>query len=186
MLCWGFSRGTPRQATWETYVSEGRNYEREMAGQFGLWFRLPRKLQGSCTCRKSATWDRRLYFPSEKSDGFGRVRTREASMLTTRPPKPLPWNKFVTRFALAYVTKPIFWQLVGIRGTVYPIICLLVLPSPNPLIHYHVWSVIYSSARLYSSLCPGTVWIQTGMWIANRPWVAYVISQWGLPNMPGP
>jgi hypothetical protein len=42
----------------------------------------------SFTCRKSATWDRRLYSPSEgrhaedffrpeKSDGFGRFRTRE-------------------------------------------------------------------------------------------------------------
>jgi hypothetical protein len=60
----------------------------KMAGQFGLRFRLPRKWQGSFTCRKSATWDRRLYFPSEgrhavdffmaeKSDGFGRVRTRD-------------------------------------------------------------------------------------------------------------
>jgi hypothetical protein len=39
------------------------------------------------SCRKSATWDRRLYFPSEgrpavdispeKSDGFGQVRTRD-------------------------------------------------------------------------------------------------------------
>ena len=31
------------QATWETSISEIRNYEREMAGQFCLWFRLPRK-----------------------------------------------------------------------------------------------------------------------------------------------
>jgi len=41
-------------------------------------------IQGSFTCRKSATWDRRLYFPSEgrraedfcalkNPDGFGRV-----------------------------------------------------------------------------------------------------------------
>jgi hypothetical protein len=37
-----------------------------MAGKFGLRFRLPRKSQGSLTCRKSATWDRRLYFPSEE------------------------------------------------------------------------------------------------------------------------
>jgi hypothetical protein len=59
------SRGTPRQAKWETSVSEGRNYGREMAGQLGLWFRLPRKSQGSFTCRKSATWDRWLNFPSE-------------------------------------------------------------------------------------------------------------------------
>jgi hypothetical protein len=38
---------------------------REMASQFGLRFRLPRKSQGSFICRKSATWDRQLYFPSE-------------------------------------------------------------------------------------------------------------------------
>jgi hypothetical protein len=47
-----------------------------------------RYIQGSFTCRKATTWDQRLYFPSEgrraedfflpqKSDGFGRVRTRE-------------------------------------------------------------------------------------------------------------
>ena len=50
--------------------------------------RLPRNIQGSFTCRKSTTWDRRLYFPSEgrraddffrpeKSNGFGRVWTRK-------------------------------------------------------------------------------------------------------------
>jgi hypothetical protein len=59
------SRGAPRQVTWETSVSEGWNYGREMAGQFVVRFRLPPKSQGSFTCRKSATWDRRLYFPSE-------------------------------------------------------------------------------------------------------------------------
>ena len=31
------------QATWETSISERRNYGREMAGQFCLWFRLPHK-----------------------------------------------------------------------------------------------------------------------------------------------
>ena len=31
------------QATWETSISERRNYGREMASQFCLWFRLPRK-----------------------------------------------------------------------------------------------------------------------------------------------
>ena len=50
--------------------------------------RLPHNIHGSFTCRKSTTWDRRLYFPSEgrlaedffrpeKSNGFGRVWTRE-------------------------------------------------------------------------------------------------------------
>jgi hypothetical protein len=75
-----------------------------LAGQFDLRFRLPRKSQGSLTCRKSATWDRRLYFPSEGRDVvdfFARKIQRhrpgsnprtwvlEASMLTTRPPSVL-------------------------------------------------------------------------------------------------
>jgi hypothetical protein len=75
-----------------------------MAGQFGLRFRLPRKLQGSFTCRKSATWDRQLYFPSEgrhavnffarkiqrlRSGSNPRSWGPEAGMLTTRPLKPL-------------------------------------------------------------------------------------------------
>ena len=37
------SRGLHVQATWETSISERRNYGREMAGQFCLWFRLPCK-----------------------------------------------------------------------------------------------------------------------------------------------
>ena len=50
--------------------------------------RLPRNIQGSFTCCKSTTWDRRLYFPirreafwgffrPEKSNGVGRAWTRE-------------------------------------------------------------------------------------------------------------
>jgi len=59
---------------------------------------------GSFTCRKLTTWDRRLYFPSEKrrvEDFFvpkirrlrpdlnPRTWVPEASTLTSRPPKPL-------------------------------------------------------------------------------------------------
>jgi hypothetical protein len=94
------SRGAPHQTAWETSISERKNYGREMACQIYQTIRLPRNCWVLLTCRKSATCDRRLYFPSEgrhsedffppkKSDGFGRVWTREASMLTTRPPKPL-------------------------------------------------------------------------------------------------
>jgi hypothetical protein len=75
-----------------------------MAGQFGLRFRLPRKSEGSFTCRKSATLDRRLYFPSEGRHAVGffarkiqrlwpgsnlRSWVPEASMLITRPSKTL-------------------------------------------------------------------------------------------------
>jgi hypothetical protein len=64
------TRGAPHQTMWEASISERRNYGREMA--FNCDF------HGSFTCRKAATWDRRLYFFSpEKSDSFGRVWTRE-------------------------------------------------------------------------------------------------------------
>ena len=66
--------------------------------------RLPRNIQGSFTCRKSATWDKRLYFPSEgrrledffrpeKSDGFGGVEPAnlgtKSQHATSGKPKPL-------------------------------------------------------------------------------------------------
>jgi hypothetical protein len=66
--------------------------------------RIPCNFQGSLTCRKSATWDRWLYFPSEGRravDFFARKLGQlrlglnlqswvpESRMLTTRPPKPL-------------------------------------------------------------------------------------------------
>jgi hypothetical protein len=69
-----------------------------MAGQFDLRCRLPRISQGCFTCRKSATWDRRIYFPSEgrHSVDFFRPKIPTASagfepaiLDTTRPMKPL-------------------------------------------------------------------------------------------------
>ena len=58
--------------------------------------RLPRNIQGSFTCRKSTTWDIRLYFLSE--GGVLRIfspwkirRLRSGLNATTRPPKPLPF-----------------------------------------------------------------------------------------------
>ena len=55
-------------------------------------YRLPRFIQGSYTCRKSATWDWRLYFPSngrraedfftlKNPDGLGQVWTCELGYL---------------------------------------------------------------------------------------------------------
>ena len=57
-----------------------------------VWSRMPKWRLPSFTCRKSTTWDRRLYFPSEgrraedflalkNPDGFGRVWTRELGYL---------------------------------------------------------------------------------------------------------
>jgi hypothetical protein len=59
--------------------------------------RLPRNIQESFTCRKSTTWDRRLYFPSEgrRVEDFFALKNPTASVgtigqhATSRPPKPL-------------------------------------------------------------------------------------------------
>ena len=91
-------RRCTNQAAWEISASEGRNYTWNY-----LAIRNLRKSLGSFTCRKSGTWDRFFYFPPE--EGMLRIFTPvkiqrirpglipqtwvpEASMLTTRPPKP--------------------------------------------------------------------------------------------------
>ena len=72
--------------------------------------RLPGNIQGSFTCRKSTTWDRRLYFPSEgrrAEDFFFALKNPTASVgfepanlgtkgqhATSRPPKPLLFHLF--------------------------------------------------------------------------------------------
>ena len=69
----------------------------------GRWFlpenaRLPHNIQGSFTCRKSTTSDRRLYFPSEgrrAEDFFSPWKIQLANLgtkgqhATSRTPKPL-------------------------------------------------------------------------------------------------
>ena len=69
--------------------------------------RLPRSIQESFTCRKSTTWDRRLYFPSEgrRAEDFFVLKNPTASAgfepsnlgtkgqhATSRPPKPLKFR----------------------------------------------------------------------------------------------
>ena len=66
--------------------------------------RLPRSIPESFTCRKSTTWNRRLYFPSEgrRAEDFFALKNPTASAgfepanlgtkgqySTSRPPKPL-------------------------------------------------------------------------------------------------
>ena len=66
--------------------------------------RLPRNIQGSLTCRKSTTWDKRLYFSSEgrRAEDFFALKNLTASAgfdpanlgtkgqhATSRSPKPL-------------------------------------------------------------------------------------------------
>ena len=44
--------------------------------------RLPRNIQGSFTCRKSTTWEKRLYFPSEgrRAEDFFALKNSTASV----------------------------------------------------------------------------------------------------------
>ena len=56
--------------------------------------RLPSNIQGSFTCRKSTTWDRRLYFPSEgrRAEDLFALKNPTVSRgqpATSRPLKPL-------------------------------------------------------------------------------------------------
>ena len=72
---------------------------------------LPRKIQGSFTCCKSTTWDKRLYFPSDgrrteyffvlKNPGLNlRTWVPKASNATSRPPKPL---MYICMYVCMYV-----------------------------------------------------------------------------------
>jgi hypothetical protein len=83
-----FSRGAPHHAAREASFSEGRKLHTRILPSA----RNELQLMGSFTCPKFGTWDRLFDFPSEgrhAEDFFRRTREPEASMLTTRPPKPL-------------------------------------------------------------------------------------------------
>jgi hypothetical protein len=133
------SRGAPCQATWETSVSEGWNYGWEMAGQFGPWFRLPHKSQGSFTCRKSVTWDRQLYFPSKGRHAVyffvWKIRQLrpgsnpqsllpETSMLTTKLLKLLAWRLSEGR-AASHITKLYSYEMCTATEIGGLLLCLL-------------------------------------------------------------
>ena len=77
---------------------------REMAGDLEGKLRLPRNIQEPFTCRKSTTWNKRLYFPSEgrRAEEFFALKNPTASVVfepanlgtkgqhaISRPPKPL-------------------------------------------------------------------------------------------------
>ena len=66
----------------ETLVVKGGTTWGEVAGNFDRKLRLPRiHFPGSFTCRKYATWDKRLYFPSEgrRSEDFFALKNPTAS-----------------------------------------------------------------------------------------------------------
>ena len=95
-------RVSPHQSTQRRKVELWARNVRE----FCLICRIPRYIQGSFTCRKATTWDRRLYFPSEgrRDEDFFRPKNPTGSAgcepanlgtkgqhAISRPPKPLRW-----------------------------------------------------------------------------------------------
>ena len=81
--------------------------------------RLPRNIQGSFTCRKSTTWDRLLYLPSEgrRTEDFFVLKNPTSSVgfepanlgtkgqhATSRPPKPLNCSEIPSFYFL-----PLTW-----------------------------------------------------------------------------
>ena len=86
-------------------VKGGTTWARNCRRIFPENARLPRNIQGSFTCRKSTTCDKRLYFPSEgrRTEDFFALKNPTASAgvepanlvtkgqhATSRPTKPLP------------------------------------------------------------------------------------------------
>jgi hypothetical protein len=91
--------------TREILAAERWNCRRErLSSNFAWNARLPRRIQRSFTCRKSTTWDRRFYFPSEGRHAEDFFALKNATALagfepvnlgtkgqhaTSRPPKLL-------------------------------------------------------------------------------------------------
>jgi hypothetical protein len=80
-----------------------------MPGNFADKWRIPHHLKGPFTCRKSATWEFASelrhgedFFRPEKSDGFGRVRTRELGYQ-----RPACYSQITpTQILARYVARP--------------------------------------------------------------------------------
>ena len=102
------SLGNGRPLLERPLVAEGGTLRgREMFRQIWPRIRLPRNSR-AFTCRKSATWDRRLYFPSKgrHAEDFFALKNPTASAgfeptnlgtkgqhATSRPPKPITRKK---------------------------------------------------------------------------------------------
>jgi hypothetical protein len=102
----GFSSSTLRhqQPPHPTTTGENSSREKETMGKkcsvnFAVIWLVTYQMKGSFTCRKAATGDRELYFPSEgrHAENFFTLKNPTArvprvSMLTPRPEKPLRYS----------------------------------------------------------------------------------------------
>ena len=119
--------------------------------------RLPRSIEGSFTFRKSTTWDKRLYFPSEgrRAEDFFALKNPTASAgvepanlgtkgqhATSRPPKPLNYAYYkaltVRLFPSCYMMSQEMFQLP-----------ILKLPCSERTRRISVTRGLYSSSLFY-------------------------------------
>ena len=112
--------------------SQRWNYVGEKWPMNFVWnARLPRSIQESFTCRKSTTWDRLLYFPSEgrRAENFFALKNPTVSAgfepanlgtkgqhATSRPPKPL---YLLILFIYFLVLTSLYLLKVGVEGYCY-------------------------------------------------------------------
>jgi hypothetical protein len=118
----------PRDPSSERWNCVGQKWPMKFAWNA----RLPRSIQGSFTCRKSTTWDRRLYFPSEgrlRSGLNPRTWVPKASML------PLVHRTHSLYLGLQWINRKNFkasrWQfcVTHFLCIYFPILLLLVRPT---------------------------------------------------------
>ena len=87
--------------------------------------RLPRSIQESFTCRKSTTWDRRFYFPSEgrRAEDFFALKNPTASAgfepgrNGTDPKQDISYDKFWTNSSRTYFCPSLYLTLQSHRGS---------------------------------------------------------------------
>ena len=143
--------------------------------------RLPRNIQESFTCRKSTTWDRRLYFPSEgrRAEDLFALRNPTASArfepanlgtegqhATSRPPKPL---KLPT--LLKYTTHPT--HLVE-----FYIWCHILLKLLLECIKYTHWWRPLKVWNTFEWRVALMNWWRSNIWVHMSVLISYCASSW--------
>ena len=127
--------------------------------------RLPRNIQGSFPCRKSTTWDRRLFFPSERrraerffaSAGFGPANlgtkgqhaTSGPQHATSRPPKPQGRLPCILHFGTICGESPSLEQRVGTERSKLEEASNVLLPGIGKFIDLSARCLVTTPSELF-------------------------------------
>ena len=141
--------------------------------------RLPRNIQGSFPCRKSTTWDRRLFFPSERrraerffaSAGFGpanlgtkgqhatsgpqhatsrpQYATSRTQHATSRPPKPQGRLPCILHFGTICGESPSLEQRVGTERSKLEEASNVLLPGIGKFIDLSARCLVTTPSELF-------------------------------------